>query len=105
MIRRPPRYTLHVTLCPISTLFRSAQVVVLASGPRLFQVGAEGVVSHPGTAVELVVFKLREHPEPLGVAFEIEKVVALGFAHGVKPTAACGLLEPIADGILAGMAE
>jgi len=52
-----------------------------------------------------VVFQLGQHPEALGVAFEIEEVIALGHAHVVQPAAPGGLLEPMADGVFAGVPE
>lgn len=82
-----------------------AQRVRVASGPGVFQVGAQRGVGQPGTAVELVVFQLREYPKALGVAFEIEEVVALGRAHVVQPAAPGRLLEPMANRIFAGMPE
>ncbi len=36
---------------------------------------------------------------------EVQEVGALLFAHPIQPAAPGGLLEPVADGILAGMAE
>lgn len=77
----------------------------MAGGPRVFQVSAQGGVGQPRAAVELVVLKLGEHAEALGVAFEIEEVITLGAAHVIQPTAACGLLEPMADGVFAGVSE
>src|SRR5690606_4914323 len=56
-------------------------------------------------AVELVIFQLGEDTKPLGVALEVEKVVALYFTHRVQPASPGGLLKPVADGILAGVAE
>ncbi|CEG52415.1 hypothetical protein PXNS11_250028 [Stutzerimonas xanthomarina] len=52
-----------------------------------------------------MVFELRKHSKSLCVAFEVEKVRALRVAHIVEPSAPCGLLEPAANSILAGMAK
>ncbi|MNN95126.1 hypothetical protein D3C81_2138820 [compost metagenome] len=46
-----------------------------------------------------------EHPETLGIAFEVKKVGALGLAHRIQPAAPGGLLEPVTDSVFAGMAE
>ncbi|MNY22768.1 hypothetical protein D3C86_1564070 [compost metagenome] len=52
-----------------------------------------------------MIFQLREYPEALGIAFEIEEVIAFDFAHGIQPATAGGLLEPVPDGVFAGVAE
>ncbi|MDT4847913.1 hypothetical protein FQZ97_819900 [compost metagenome] len=77
----------------------------MARGPGVFQVGAEGGVGQAHAAVELVVFQLGQYPQTLGVALEAEEVGALGLAHGVQPAPCGGLLEPVADGVFAGVAE
>ena len=77
----------------------------MACGPGVFQVRAEGGVGQARAAVELVVFELGQYPEPLGIAFEVEEVVALGLAHRIQPATSGSLLEPVADGIFTGMAE
>ena len=77
----------------------------MACGPGVFQVGPEGGVGQARTAVELVVFQLGQDAKALGIALEIEKVGALGIAHRIEPAAPGGLLEPMADGVFAGMAE
>ena len=82
-----------------------AQGFGVVGGPGVFQVGAEGRVGQPGAAVELVVFQLGEYAKTLGVALEAEKVAAFGVAHGVQPAASSRLLEPVADGVFAGVAE
>lgn len=82
-----------------------AQRIGVASGPGVLEVGAEGCVGQPGATVELVVLELGEHAKALGVAFEVEKVGALGVVHRVQPAAPGGLLEPVADGVFAGVAE
>ncbi|MCY1413335.1 hypothetical protein D9M71_287640 [compost metagenome] len=82
-----------------------AEGVGVAGGPGVFQVGAEGGVGQAHAAVELVVFQLGQHAEALGVALEVQEVGALLLAHLVQPAARGGLLEPVADGVLAGVAE
>ena len=77
----------------------------MASGPGVLEVGAEGGVGQPGAAIELVIFQLGEYAKALRVAFEIEKVAALGIAHRIQPAAPGGLLEPVANGVFAGVAE
>ena len=52
-----------------------------------------------------MVFKLGKYPETLGIAFEIEEVVAFGFAHRIQPATAGGLLEPVADRVFTRMTE
>lgn len=73
--------------------------------PRVFQISAEGGISQARTAVELMVLKLSEHAETLGIAFEIEEVTALGFAHAIQPAAPGRLLKPMANRVFTGMAE
>ena len=86
-------------------VFLVAEGVGVARGPRVLEVSAEGGVGQSRTAVELVILQLREHAESLGVAFEIEEVTALGFAHAVQPAAPGSLLKPMADRVFARMAE
>ncbi|MDT4872942.1 hypothetical protein FQZ97_1081570 [compost metagenome] len=52
-----------------------------------------------------MILQLGQYPQPLGVAFETEEVGALGLAHGVQPALCRGLLEPVADGVFARVAE
>ncbi|MCY1178434.1 hypothetical protein D9M73_187820 [compost metagenome] len=82
-----------------------AQRFGMARGPGVFQVGAEGGVGQAHATVELVILQLGQHPQALGIALETEEVGAFGIAHGVQPAPSGGLLEPVADGILAGVAE
>lgn len=77
----------------------------MPGGPRVLEVSAQGGVGQPGAAIELVVLELGEHPKALGITFEVEEVGALVITHVVQPTAPCGLLEPVADGVFAGMAK
>lgn len=77
----------------------------MAGRPWVFQVSAQCRVGQSGAAVELVVFQLSEHPETLGVALEVEEVIALDFAHCVQPATACRLFEPVTDGVFTGVAE
>lgn len=86
-------------------MFLVAQGVGVAGGPRVLQVGAQGGVGQARAAVELVVFQLCQHAEALRVAFEIEEVIAFGAAHVIQPATAGCLLEPMANGIFAGMTE
>ncbi|MNZ33415.1 hypothetical protein D3C78_507610 [compost metagenome] len=82
-----------------------AQGVGVACAPWVLQVSTEGGIGQPGTAVELVVLQLGEYPKALGVAFEVEEVGALVVAHVVQPATPGGLLEPVADGVFARVAE
>lgn len=77
----------------------------MARAPGVLQVSAEGGVSQPGTAVELVVLQLGKYAKALGIALEIQEVSPLVVAHVVQPAAPGSLLEPVADGILAGVPE
>lgn len=86
-------------------VFLVAKRIGVTGRPRVFQVSAEGRVGQAGAAVELMVLKLSEHAKTLGVAFEIEEVTTLGFAHAVQPAAPGGLLKPVANGVFTGMAE
>ncbi|MNG24480.1 hypothetical protein D3C84_1092080 [compost metagenome] len=52
-----------------------------------------------------MIFKLGQDPKALGVAFEVEEVIALRFAHRIQPAPSRGLLEPVPDRVFAGMAE
>ena len=78
-----------------------AQCIRVTGSPGVFQVGAEGGVGQARAAVELVVFQLGEHTKALCVALEIEEITALRFVHIIQPATPCGLLEPVADGVLA----
>ena len=86
-------------------MFLVAQCVGVARGPRVFEVGAQGGIGQPGATVELVILQLGQHAEALGIALEVEEVIALGAAHVVQPAAPGRLLEPVADGVFAGVAE
>lgn len=77
----------------------------MAGGPGVLEVRAQGRVGQARAAVELVVFQLGQYPEPLGIAFEVEEIITLGGAHVVQPAASRCLLEPVADGVFAGMPE
>lgn len=77
----------------------------MAGGPGIFKVSAQGGVGQPRTAVELMVFKLGEHPKTLGIAFEVKEVIAFGAAHVIQPAAPGGLLEPVANGVFARVPE
>ncbi|MNN25693.1 hypothetical protein D3C81_1391760 [compost metagenome] len=77
----------------------------MAGAPRVLEVGAEGGVGQPGAPVELVILQLGEDAKALGIAFEVEEVGALVVAHGVQPATPRRLLEPVADGVFARMAE
>ncbi|RMS43381.1 hypothetical protein ALP71_05772 [Pseudomonas coronafaciens pv. garcae] len=82
-----------------------AQRIGMTRRPRVLEVSAQGGVGQASASVELMVFQLRQHSETLRVAFEIEEVVALGFAHRVEPASSGGLIEPVANGIFARVAE
>ena len=86
-------------------VFLVAQGVRMLRGPWVLEVGAEGGVGQARAAFELVIFQLGQHAETLGVAFEIEEVVALDVAHRIEPAASGGLFEPVTDGVFAGVAE
>lgn len=86
-------------------MFLVAQRVGVSSAPGVLQVGAERGVGQAHAPVELVVLQLGEDPKALGIAFEVEKVGALSVAHVIQPAASGGLLEPVADGIFARVAE
>ena len=77
----------------------------MARAPGVLQVSAEGGIRQPGAAVELVILQLGEHAKALGVALEIQEVCPLVIAHVIQPATPGGLLEPVADGVLAGVAE
>lgn len=77
----------------------------MARCPGVLEVGAERGVGQARAAVELVVFELGEDAKALGVAFEMQEVGAFFLAHAVQPAAPGGLLEPVADGVFAGVAE
>lgn len=77
----------------------------MTGSPGVFEVRAQGGVGQPRAAVELVVFKLGEYPKALGIAFEVKEVIAFGAAHAIQPTSPGGLLEPVANGVFAGMPE
>ena len=77
----------------------------MTGGPGVFQVSAQRSVGQPCAAVELVVFQLGQHAKTLGVAFEVKEVIALGAAHVVQPAASRRLLEPVANGVFAGVPE
>ncbi len=74
-------------------------------GPRVLQVGTQRGVGQPGAAVELVILQLREYAKALRIAFEVEEVVALGFAHRIEPATARCLVEPVADRVFTRMPE
>jgi len=86
-------------------MFFVAQGIRVTSGPRVFQIGTKGGVGQPCAAVELVVFQLGQYPKPLGIAFEVEEVIALGSAHIIQPAASGRLLKPVANGIFTGVPE
>lgn len=77
----------------------------MTGAPGVLQVSTEGGVGQPGAAVELVILQLGEDTKALGVAFEVEEIGTLVVAHVVQPATPCCLLEPVADGVFAGMAE
>lgn len=77
----------------------------MARAPGVLQVSAEGGIRQPGTAVELVILQLGEHTKALGIALEIQKIGPLVVAHVIQPSTPGCLLEPVADGVLAGVAE
>ena len=79
--------------------------VGVARAPRVLEVGAEGGIRQPGAAVELVVLQLGKHAKTLCVAFEVEEVGPLVVVHAVQPATPGGLLEPVANGVFAGVAE
>ena len=58
-----------------------------------------------GAAVELVVFQLGEYAKTLSVALEAEKVAAFAGNHIVQPARPAAWLKPVANGVLAGVAE
>ncbi len=86
-------------------VFFVPQRIGMPGRPRVFEVSTQGGVGQACAAVELVIFQLREHPEPLRIALEVEKVVALGLAHRIEPASSGRLVEPVANRIFAGVAE
>ncbi|MNR48667.1 hypothetical protein D3C85_1679300 [compost metagenome] len=86
-------------------MFLVPQGVGVTCSPGVFEVSTQRGVSQPRAAVELVVFQLGEDAKALGVTFEVEKIAAFGGAHRIQPATPGGLLEPVAYGILAGVAE
>jgi hypothetical protein len=95
----------QLALIAAELVFLVTQRVGVTGRPWILQVGAEGGVGQARATVELVIFKLRQHPETLGVAFEIEEVTSFRFAHCVQPAAPGGLLEPVPNRIFTGMPE
>ena len=86
-------------------VFLVTQGIGMAGAPGVLEVSAESGVRQPGAAVELVILQLGEYAKALGIAFEVEEVGALVIAHVVQPATPCCLLEPVANGVFAGVAE
>ncbi|MNQ49941.1 hypothetical protein D3C85_638640 [compost metagenome] len=86
-------------------VFLVSQRVGVPGRPWILQVRAQRCIRQSGAAVELVILQLSEYPKALGIAFEIQEVIALGFTHCIQPATAGGLLEPMADRVFTGMAE
>lgn len=82
-----------------------AQGIGVAGAPGVLEVGAQGGVGEARAAIELVILQLGQHAKALGIAFEIEEVAPFGIAHRIQPAASGGLLEPVPDRVLAGVAE
>ena len=95
----------QLALIAAELVFLVAQRVRVARGPGVLQISAERGIGQSRATVEMVVFELRQDAEALGVALEIEEILAFGLAHSVEPATPGGLGEPVANRIFAGMPE